>query len=640
MKIKSIVILLIFVIAAVLYIACVKSPVSSNEEQTETELISIFREDWTLSSKPVGLDQANPRGKLIWYNPYTMIATDEIWDRELARGETGTHTIWMEFTPSDTGTVSGSWAGIMQYVRITQLREDTAQYLELRMYGSSGIIHIDMGSISEDVNGNGLLDTEDKPDPYSLIPNGIIDSGEDVGLDGIVDNNEPGYDPATNPDPNGDNWWYNGSGIRCADCTDDPYDYRYINGTEGNELDPGKLGRPDTEDLDREGDSDRQNSYVSYKIDLENSGFLLSGSDYNGWNTYRIPLNDSLLADTIINPGDFPFPIGSRLLYVRLWFESQNDEPFKIGIASVDFVGFKEPGEKGFIAKEVNIRDFQYAYGRLFDLGRMASNHDEPSEFDFVPGDTIKNIQLFKRAIIGATTDTASPSADFYVDLDDTLNYEMEKSHTHVSEIDPSEYYIHPYEHWILFNSVNGGSDGILGYFMIVKRANGDTDTLGQIIEEPFKLKLIKHNDPMSNFITWNYEWRNVYDLRQRNIDLEGWGINIYKGGPGTETSGENIDHQEGIKYIQILGLDRFDRNGASAPDGLTDINSAIIDPYRGLLLFPERKPFASDYEFIEGVVLDPQIPEIYDFPYGHKESLQTSRYYIKINYIIYDYLK
>jgi len=645
MKSKSIVFLFIIIMSMGLQLACIKSPVESREDQLETELISIFREDWTKSSKPVGLDPTDPRGELIWYNPYSMIATDEIWDSDTQAGESATNTFWMEYSPSDTGNVSGSWAGIMQRVRVVLDREDTAQYLELRIYGSSGIIHIDMGSISEDINENGVLDTEDKPNPISLIPNGIIDEGEDCGLDGLFDQWEPGYDPSTNPDPNGDNWWYNGFGIKCVDCTDDPNDYRFINGTEGNALDPSKFGRPDTEDIDREGDLDLQNSYVSYKIDLADNDFFVIGSDYNGWKTYRILLTNSLMADTVVNFFNEPsFPMGSNLKCIRIWLESQNDEPFSIGLASVDLSGYKSPGEMGemdFIEKELFIRDFQYAYGRIFDLGRMVSNHDEPGEFDFMAGDSIIRIEVYKNARIGPYIDSTIISpAYLYVDTEDTTLFITENANTYVRLIGPEIYVIHPAGHWILFNSVYGDSHGHIGYYMILKRASGEIDTIGQISEEPYLLKLLKNANPQPSFVSWDYEWRNVYSI-PRNIDLTELEINIYGGGVGSENSDEDPDHQHGAKFIQILGLDRFDSSGRPTPDGLVDIyNPTVFDNSGGLLIFPDRKPFATNYEFIDDIILNYQIPEIYNYPYYHSESVIASKYYIKVNYLIYDFVK
>ncbi|MCP4704708.1 MAG: hypothetical protein GY865_08870, partial [candidate division Zixibacteria bacterium] len=256
-------------------------------------------------------------------------------------------------------------------------------------------------------------------------------------------------------------------------------------------------------------------------------------------------------------------------------------------------------------------------------------------------GDTIISIQLYYNARIGANVDYAAPFADFYVDLDDTTNYAAENAKTHVLEIDPSEYWVHPNEHWIMFKYPNGGiSDNLLGYFMIVKRINGTIDTLGQATEEPYSLKLIKHPSPVSTFVTWNYEWRNVYSM-PRNIDLDSLEINIYKGGVGTDGSNENLDHQNGVKYIQVLGLDRYDRNGAETPDGLVDIyRPYIYDRSQGLLIFPHRKPFATDYSFGDAPVLESQVPEIYDHKYGTTDVCQSSKYYIKVNYVDYGYLK
>ena len=482
MKSTSIVILSIIILSVGLYLACVESPVKSREDQPETELISLYRTDWTLSSKPVGLGQSNPCGKLIWYNPYTMVATSDIWEMDVEAGETGANTFWMEYSPSDTGNISGSWAGIMQDVHVALDPNDSLQYLEFRIYGDVGIIHVDIGQISEDINGNDLLDTEDKPNPISGIANGIIDEGEDIGLDGLYDNEEPGYDEMNNPDPNGDNWWYNGYGRQCADCTDDPEDYRFINGTEGNALDPSKLGKPDTEDINRDLCLDRLNSYISYKIDLANSNFLVSASEYNGWKTYRIQLNDSLVENaSVCSENQLFLPLMNNLHSIRFWFESSENEACTVGVASIELLGYKEPEEIGIYDVERIIRDYQYAEGRIFDLGRIESNYDDPSKYDFVTGDTILSINLYKTGLIGGSIDNSAPLADFYVDLDDTTNYSDENGQTHVHIVDYSQYNIHPTDHFIVFNSTFGGSTDLLGYYMTVRRADGSTDTIGNI---------------------------------------------------------------------------------------------------------------------------------------------------------------
>ncbi|UCD18422.1 MAG: cell surface protein SprA, partial [Candidatus Zixiibacteriota bacterium] len=309
--------------------------------------LGVFRELWTYSSKPVGVDPTRRRSRLVWYNPWKQVATDQIWERDLAAGESGTHTLWIEFSPDsldlriedvDEDTTSfdprWAWAGIMRPLMSGARNQERAQLLELRLNGDKGIIHIDLGKITEDVNGNDELNTEDRN------RNEIIDMGEDYGLDGIPDEYEidadgQPYDPSSNPDPHGDNWYYNGYGKGCNGC--DENDYTHINGTEGNSDDPNRWGKPDTEDIDyssKDAAIDRVDSYFSYKIDLEDDRFLVEGSRNNyGWRTFRIPIKDAAAIEDTIGEPDW-----AQLNYVRMWFESPDSSKFRIYIASADLV--------------------------------------------------------------------------------------------------------------------------------------------------------------------------------------------------------------------------------------------------------------------------------------------------------------
>ncbi|MCP4631851.1 MAG: hypothetical protein GY855_02915, partial [candidate division Zixibacteria bacterium] len=315
----------------------------------------------------------------------------------------------------------------------------------------------------------------------------------------------------------------------------------------------------------------------------------------------------------------------------------------KVGGLSLTAIASQEKGnserttfEPGTGATMKTIRDYQYAYGRIFDLGRLPVNCEEceSNDFDFYPYDTILSIQVYKNAKIGANIDYAAPEADFYVDLDDTTNYDIENGHTHVTEIDPSEYTINPTEHWILFRSANGGStDGLLGYFMTVRRANGDTVTIGNVTDDIYTLKLIRNNSPLESFVTWSYEWRNVYSLQATNIELEGLEINVFKGGANTESTGDNIDHQNGTKYIQILGLDRTSTSGGANPDNLVDIyNPSVVFQAGGLLIFPDRQPFASENVFGDAQPLTEKVPEIYSNVYGNTEITTNTAYYLQVS--------
>jgi cell surface protein SprA len=200
---------------------------------------------------------------------------------------------------------------------------------------AKGRLHIDLGRITEDVNGNGRLDTEDGI--VTGLRNGLLDEGEDRGLDTIPDEREIGpdsaaYDPSLNPDPAGDNW---ADPVRGAD-------YDHINGTEKNASDANHYGIPDTEDIGGPSETDYVNSYFSFNVDLDNpKSFKVDSSglrsrDVTGyadsleWITYRIPL------------WDYAARLGSSLdsndiQFARIWMDGAGQD-VRVYIAAISLV--------------------------------------------------------------------------------------------------------------------------------------------------------------------------------------------------------------------------------------------------------------------------------------------------------------
>lgn len=312
--------------------------------------LGVFRETWSYSSRPASLDATNRRARLVWYNPYDQVLTTEIWNRDEPTSGSRTNVLALEYRPAikdrriadanedTTVSVSNfpelSWAGIIRNLSVGAANQEEAQLLEVRLKGMQGVLHFEFGEISEDIDGNGVLTTEDTKginDQYD----GILSSEEDVGLDKVHDTletNELGpYDPVTNPDPHGDNWYYNGVGKDCNGCNE--YDYSHINGTEGNYLDPGTYGRPDSENNNRGQSINLKNNYFSYKLDLSSSRFYVEGSDLNGWRSYRIPLRDAEALDHVIGS-----PNWQVIDYVRIWVEAPDQQPFTVFIAAIDLI--------------------------------------------------------------------------------------------------------------------------------------------------------------------------------------------------------------------------------------------------------------------------------------------------------------
>jgi hypothetical protein len=326
--------------------------------------LGLLREYWTVASPPdssVWPNRTNAnRNKLTWYNPYLdEFLVTEIWDRQFDPGRSiPRHKVLVIRTTPDS---TESWAGIMRGLSTGLSDQSRARILEIRL-GTKGDVpgqlHIDLGEISEDVDGDGSLDTEDKGTP-TLNPNGTIDPGEDTGLDGEFSHEEEGYDPVTNPDPVGDDWAYDDKG--------DPYNYERINGTEGNSSGDRYGIIPDTEDLNGNNQFEETNNYYSYTIDLLNSPYLVDSSQFyltSGvhaglqFRTYRIPVWGQSNVPENAGQGD-----STLIRFARLWLDNFVGQD-SIYLASLEIVenrwqaeGLSEDtlvSEKSFRAEVIN----------------------------------------------------------------------------------------------------------------------------------------------------------------------------------------------------------------------------------------------------------------------------------------------
>lgn len=273
------------------------------EGSRERYSLGITRGTWHPASPAVGTELAN-KGKLIWYNPYVQYRVTDVYDRDVRAGEDRIHVLELEFTPQGVDK-RASWAGVMKSLSDGVADQSRTQFIELRVAGKTGVLHIDLGVISEDLNGNGLRDTEEEKSDTTFI-NGILEDGEDVGIDGMSDAEERVECNCDDEDPHGDNWYYD---------SNNPDDYSQINGTEGNALDPETYGRPDDEDLDNTSNVETDNDYYSFKVDLANNPYLVEGSEWNDWYTIRIPF-DIGDADEVVGA-----PRPENIQFARIWLD-------------------------------------------------------------------------------------------------------------------------------------------------------------------------------------------------------------------------------------------------------------------------------------------------------------------------------
>ncbi len=351
------------------------------EAAKKTTNLGILKNNWQFGSQPRdGVHSFRNRlNNFVWYNPANLVPITDIFpNREVnvGRTETGTHVLTLDlFDPGEAERDTSRWAGIMRALSPGLFDQSQTKFIEIMVQGDLGRVHMDFGSISEDVIPNDF-NTEDIL--RAGTRNGVLDPGEDVGLDGVAKPDPPVFNhPRRIPigqDSSAaavqfDFWDVNRDGFKNHD---EPWSYddwfypelsdRYatagtgtINGTEGSENDQG--GRiPDTEDINGNGIVDRADQYFSYSFSLAlthpDTALIVGGNpDINpSWKLYRIPFSTEA-ADTIIGN-----PTTSQIEYVRIWFDSleYNRQPFdanlpdfaRVSIAEINLVGseWKEVG--------------------------------------------------------------------------------------------------------------------------------------------------------------------------------------------------------------------------------------------------------------------------------------------------------
>lgn len=197
----------------------------------------------------------------------------------------------------------------IDYIEVMMKLEEGTEYGKARMF-------VDLGQISEDVIPDRKTSTEDGITQANPIANGIVDDGEDIGID--AKNNEAeknSYPPPLNgeDDPARDDFFFDFT--KPAE-TQQPSDFVRYNNYEGNS--GSTTGQfPDTEVLNRNNGNEitRNDSYFTYEVKLDPNPATnpqIVGSN-SGWNLYRIPIRGPRR--------EFGNPSFSNVQYVRVWFK-------------------------------------------------------------------------------------------------------------------------------------------------------------------------------------------------------------------------------------------------------------------------------------------------------------------------------
>ncbi len=379
--------------------------------------IGIARRSWNLCSPPlskIDLNVTYPslanRGRLIWYEPYSQVPIREIWpNRDInANVAQTTSVLVLQFTPVDTiADIRDSWGGIQKGLSSGYFNQTESKFLEIWVKGTEGTLHIDLGLISEDIIPNKKYDTEDIP--RNGFPNNLLDEGEDVGIDGMSNNDPRAI--ATG----GDFWDVNGNGIRDygEPYSDDDWsystgssDYERINGSEGNANDYGGR-KPDSEDMNGNNALDVANAYFSYTFSLRRDSpdtIYIAGASIDketgkdfGWRLYRIPLDAPSPTLTKVGTPDI-----TRIEFIRMWVDGfENPGRRAIAIADISLVGseWKELGT----AKAEDPENYDTKVDPIVTVTEV-NTHDNP---DYIPPpgvtgevDRITRVQAKEQALV------------------------------------------------------------------------------------------------------------------------------------------------------------------------------------------------------------------------------------------------
>lgn len=226
-----------------------------------------------------------------------------------------------------------------------------------------------------------------------------------------------------------------------------------------------------------------------------------------------------------------------------------------------------------------------------------------------------------------------------------------------IAAVDPSQYEGFDFNDLTITNDDNGivdkgtfirldqdqyGFDPYRGFFWLNQNVNNNTllavsyatsnglkygtlledDTTGTVILKMIKPKQMVPPSDNPNFEdTWKLMMRNVYSLGGSNIEQEGFDMQIQKIIDQSQNQGPKT-------FLEILGLDVIDENGAPGADAKVDQNPYIIDRAKGILIFPTLRPFDPVPGSIFPELSEENRVEMYNLSPTNNSALQTASKY------------
>lgn len=373
---------------------------------------------WQYSSPPnnnnidtTAQGRALYRGRLFWFQYFIpRVPLREVYpeNKSYQQGRSNINPLQINFTPDFRGIYNQNaayldirnpqfdpnntfydqpqnrekiWGGMMRLLSSfnTNFDNENIEYIEVMMRidqwePDKTKMYIDLGQISEDMIPNNAPNSEDGITVKNPLPNGIIDNGEDVGIDGINDTKEQDEYPSPlnlEADPARDNYKFD---FNKEDKNREDEDFEFYNNFEGNAT-VSEIGQfPDKEMLNPNNGQAiaLDDSYFTYEVDLypdpNLNSQIVGGS--NNWFLYRIPIR---------KPSSFVGnPQFSNIQYVRVRFQGGR---IKARIADWRLVGSQWQRISNF-QENINPNDsvLQLAFVNLWE------NSSEPDNYSMPPG--------------------------------------------------------------------------------------------------------------------------------------------------------------------------------------------------------------------------------------------------------------
>ena len=239
---------------------------------SETNMSS-DRKSWNFGSLPTGETNDNLSYDYMWYNDRITLGSinDQLPTQDKS---TDVNILNIIMTPQTVNPQS-TFITLNQTISKTGIDLSDMRFLQVWVKGQ-GELTVEIGkNIPEDmvrrdnngdIVGAGELNSED------ANFDGILDSDEDTGLDGVM-----GDDALLIPnDDQNDDYYYS---------TEHPNDFSSINGTEDNNI-------LDTEDKNGDLRLNTESDLYRFTFNLNYSDYLVYEHPSSGWKLFRIPIND------------------------------------------------------------------------------------------------------------------------------------------------------------------------------------------------------------------------------------------------------------------------------------------------------------------------------------------------------------